>query len=69
MPHRHLGEEISKVSGDLKVAPLEELLARDAGPPPMDLAATDWSTKHQHCGGVAVVRPAIAILLHRAAEL
>ena len=64
VPHRDLGEQISEVSGHFKVASFEELLARDPGPAAVNFPAFYGTAEDQHDGRVAVIGPAVAVLLN-----
>ena len=69
MALRDLGEEMAEVGGHREVAPLEELLAAEARPAPVHLAAAHRPAQHQHGGGVAVIRAPVAVLPDGAPEL
>src|SRR5713101_6903507 len=64
----HLGEELAEVGRDRQVAPFEELLGREPGPPTVDAAAEHGAAQHQHGGAMAVVGAAVAVLAHGPAE-
>src|SRR3954464_8309605 len=69
MPAQHFGKHAAKIGGDGEVTPVVPLLGRETGPPPVDAAAPDRPTEHEHGVAVAVIGSAAAILDHRPAEL
>src|SRR5262249_41943247 len=64
-----LGEEMAEVGRHREVAPLEELVAVEAGPAAVDAAAADAAAKDEHRRRVAVVGAAITVLGDGAPEL
>ena len=64
-----LREDVAEVGRDREVAALVALFGREAGPRAVDLAAADAAAEDEHRVAVAVVGAAVAVLLHRPAEL
>src|SRR5207302_8765751 len=51
-------EDVAVVGGQHQVASFEKLFTCEAGPPAVNLAATDRAAEHHETGGVTVVRAA-----------
>src|SRR5687767_12692736 len=66
---RDLAEHVAEVRGDGEVAAFVELLAGQAGPIAVDLAAVDRSAHDEHAGRVSVVGAASSVFTDRTPEL
>ena len=64
-----LGEDVAEIGRDRQVTALPELLALEPRPLAVNLAALDVAAEDEHRVAVAMVRAAVAVLLHRPAEL
>jgi hypothetical protein len=62
-------EPRAEVGSDRQVAAVVPLLAREAGPQAVDLAAADRATEHHHGVAVPMIGAARAVLVHRPPEL
>src|SRR5438094_3957357 len=62
-------QHIAEVRSDGQVSPFEKLFGFQTWPAPVDFTATHWTAEHHHHVAVAVVGAAIAVFLHRSAEL
>src|SRR5207245_8207419 len=69
MAHGHLAEHVAEVGRDGEVPSFVPPLGSKAWPTPVDAAAADAAADDEHRVTMAVVGPAIAVLMHRPAEL
>src|SRR3954467_12786733 len=65
----YLAEDIAEVCGQGQVAPFIKLARFEAGPLPIDTSAAHAVADDEHGVGVAVIRPARAVLARRPTEL
>ena len=64
----HLAQHGTKIRSEREVAAFVELLGLQAGPLAIDLATLNRPAHHEHAIRVAVVGPAVAVLVRGAAE-
>ena len=69
MTHDDLTEDVAEVGGDGEIAPVVPLFDRKARPLAVHAAAAHAAANHQHRVAVAVIGPAVAVLIHGAAKL
>ena len=69
MLRRHLGEHRPEIRRQREIAAFVELLRLEARPLAVDLLSLHVAADHEQRAGVTVIRAAVAVLPHRAAEL
>jgi len=69
MAGEDLGEEIPEIGGDGDVPALVPPLGRETGPLPQNPSTVNRAAEREHRGRVAMIGPAVSVLVNRAAEL